>query len=424
MKIIIHKGSQEIGGNCISLTEADTTIWLDFGLPLSKGSECKKVSEMKPHPNAVFLSHAHLDHYGRIKELNELDSSIPVYMSKLTHDLINALCDFNSKQARLKNPVEYFKAFANPVRLGPFEITAWPVDHSAPDAYAFEICAGGKTVFYSGDLRAHGRMHNAFRNLIQRPPRNVDLMFLEGTMFGRPEEKVKSEFELELEMAEIFKRQTNISFVVTSGQNIDRIVTTVKAANRAKKTTVVGIYNAWIMEQFYKDNPDTGLPCLRKFEDMEVFFEEGQIKILEAKKEYFGDFYDLIHKRHAFKKRSFKDYVMITAPNKFYSEVIKRFASHSKVNVIFSMWKDYLIKPEHLKKLGFQAIAQLKKHPRIQFHEKHTSGHASIPDLQELVSKIKPQKLCPLHTDKPELFPETFQGVKILLTKDGEVIEV
>ena len=201
MKIIVHKGSQEIGGTCISLTEGDKTIWLDFGLPLKEGSVCLEVGKMQPQPDAVFISHVHLDHYGRVQELDE---RTPVYMGKLSHMLINALCDFNSHNKRLKNPVFYFKGFkrVKPVKFGPFQITPRLVDHSAPDAYAFEIRGGGKTVFYSGDLRAHGRKPNTFEDLTKRPPRNVDLMFLEGTMLGRLEEKIKTEYELELEMAE------------------------------------------------------------------------------------------------------------------------------------------------------------------------------------------------------------------------------
>ena len=88
------------------------------------------------------------------------------------------------------------------------------------------------------------------------------------------------------------------------------------------------------------------------------------------------------------------------------------------VKVIFSMWPEYLKKPE------FRAIDQLKNHPGVQFHEIHTSGHARVQDLQKLVGSIKPKKLCPMHTDKPELFGETFKGTEMILLKDGEVFEL
>jgi len=329
MKIIIHKGAQEIGGTCISLTEAGTTIWLDFGQPLKEGSRIVEADKLQPQPNAVFLSHAHLDHYGRIKELG---TSIPVYMGKLSHMLINALCDFNPHQKRLLNPIKNFEGFES-VNLDPFAITPWPVDHSASDAYSFVVKAGGKTIFYSGDLRAHGWKGKTFKNLEAKLPRNLDLMFLEGTMFGRSEEKVKSESELELEMAEVFRRQTNISFVVCSGQNIDRTVTVIKACNRARKIPVIGIYNAWLLEQFYQNDHQTRVPNLHKFEDLEVFFEPKQKMKLESAKEFFGNFYDLVYEHHAFKKKQYNAYVMIIGATGFYANVVKKCARREKVKV-------------------------------------------------------------------------------------------
>jgi hypothetical protein len=43
------------------------------------------------------------------------------------------------------------------IQLGPFTILPRLVDHSGFDAYAMTVETGGKRLFYSGDLRAHGR---------------------------------------------------------------------------------------------------------------------------------------------------------------------------------------------------------------------------------------------------------------------------
>jgi Cft2 family RNA processing exonuclease len=34
MKIIIHRGAQEVGGSCVEIAHRDATILLDAGLPL------------------------------------------------------------------------------------------------------------------------------------------------------------------------------------------------------------------------------------------------------------------------------------------------------------------------------------------------------------------------------------------------------
>jgi ribonuclease J len=59
------------------------------------------------------------------------------------------------------------------------------MDHSAPDAYAFEIECDGKRLFYSGDFRAHGRKAKLFKNLLKNPPKKIDVLIMEGTMMER-----------------------------------------------------------------------------------------------------------------------------------------------------------------------------------------------------------------------------------------------
>jgi len=34
MRLVVHRGAHEVGGSCIELQYADTTILVDFGLPL------------------------------------------------------------------------------------------------------------------------------------------------------------------------------------------------------------------------------------------------------------------------------------------------------------------------------------------------------------------------------------------------------
>ena len=148
LQLIIHKGSQEIGGTCIQLSQDGTTILLDLGLPLRE--ESKPVDLSALNPDAIFVSHPHQDHYGLIVDT---DSSIPIYMSELGKRLIDAARIF-SHQAPLSNDFHFFKPWIS-LDIGPFKITPYLMDHSSPDAFAFLVEADGKRLFYTGDLRAH-----------------------------------------------------------------------------------------------------------------------------------------------------------------------------------------------------------------------------------------------------------------------------
>ena len=68
-----------------------------------------------------------------------------------------------------------------PFKIGPFSITPFLIDHSAFDSYGFLVEAGNRRIFYSGDLRAHGRKGWSFSDLVARPPANIDALLLEGT---------------------------------------------------------------------------------------------------------------------------------------------------------------------------------------------------------------------------------------------------
>jgi hypothetical protein len=48
LKILIHRGSNEIGGTCIRLSTQQSSILLDLGLPLSKNSKEIDVAALKP----------------------------------------------------------------------------------------------------------------------------------------------------------------------------------------------------------------------------------------------------------------------------------------------------------------------------------------------------------------------------------------
>jgi mRNA degradation ribonuclease J1/J2 len=54
---------------------------------------------------------------------------------------------------------------------------------------------------------------------------------------------------------------------------------------------------------------------------------------------------------------------------------------------------------------------------------RHVSGHASKPELKLLIERINPEKIIPIHSEKPELFGEIFKGA-IELPKNSQAIEI
>jgi ribonuclease J len=70
MRVRIHRGAHEVGGNCIEIESEGKRIVLDIGLPLDAEDSITHLPEVKgfrePDESllAVVLSHPHQDHYG------------------------------------------------------------------------------------------------------------------------------------------------------------------------------------------------------------------------------------------------------------------------------------------------------------------------------------------------------------------------
>jgi len=409
MEILVHKGNHEIGGTCIQVTSGLTTILLDVGLPLSAESVHVDVSRLKV--DAVLVSHPHRDHFGLMASL---PPGTPVYIGKLARSLIDATQVFLGKD-RYALDFHDLKAW-QPFTIGGFTITPHLVDHSAVDAYAFLIEAEGKRLFYSGDLRSHGRKGKLFENLVQRPIRDIDLLFLEGTMLHRNNNLFPDETAIENTIFQTIQQQKNISFLLSSSQNIDRIVSAHRACKKASKLLIIDIYTAWVLEQLRQITENT--PAM-DWPEIRVFASHSQDEKLKAKPDYFSDFRKRLY-RHRVKREELhatpEAFLYFGKMSSFH--LIDKFKSAAApVNVIYSQWLGYL-DGSHPNCFGSDRISAYRTDPEVNFVYAHTSGHAPVADLQRLATALNPRKLVPIHTVHGEDFSQLFANVVTL--NDGE----
>lgn len=402
MKLTIYRGTHEIGGTCIQLFTDKTTILLDLGQALKKDTKDPDLAGLKIH--GVLISHPHADHFGLI---DILEKGVPVYIGELGHRLINATRVLLGKEL-YQNNFQYFKAW-KPFRIGDFKITPYLVDHSATDAYAFLIEAEGKKVFYSGDFRGHGRKSILYKKILNKPPKNIDLLFLEGSMLNRENGEFSTEASVEKKILEAIKEQKNITFLICSSQNIDRIVSAYRACLQAKKTLILDFYTAWVLEQMKIVTEN--VPAMN-WNNVRVYADYGQDKKLKANPEYFGDFRQRVYAKYRIRKEELyahpEKYVCISKISKF--RVIDAYKKNGTVNVIYSQWRGYIDNPEY-KSFGSDRIAAYQDDPMVNFVSAHTSGHAPLKDLQKFAKALKPQKLIPIHTEHALSFNKHFENV-------------
>jgi ribonuclease J len=401
VEVLIHRGSNEIGGTCIQLSTKQSSILLDVGQPLSPDSKPIDISKIKA--DAVLVSHPHQDHFGL---LNEVNTNIPVYIGELGKKLMVATKIF-IKQPLYKNTFSFFQN-RTPFEIGDFKVTPYLVDHSAVDAYGFLIEVHGKRIFYSGDFRAHGRKSKLFDILIKNPPKNIDLLFMEGTMIRRSNEEFPDEDSVEKRIYKTIKNQRNITFLISSSQNIDRIVSVYRACKRTGKTLVIDAYTSWVLEQIKMVSKST--PNI-DWDEIGFFADYRQNEILKDNIEYFGDFSRRLYKLRITKdvlRSNPSDYVFFSKMSK--AKWIKSFESEYPVNVIYSQWLGYLDKSNE-DYYGVEEMCCFKDDPNINFVYAHTSGHATVNDLRRFASTINAKTIVPIHTEYANEYESYFKNV-------------
>ena len=390
MKVNIRRGANEIGGSAVEITAHNgDRIVLDIGMPLDAKEntpdllpDIRGLRDKTDDLLAVLISHGHGDHYGLGKWLDE---RIPIYMSDAAAQIIRAQRDYMKKRNNKTDCFAFDKTHPltdrKPVTIGPFKITPYAVDHAAYESFAFLVEADGKKLFYTGDFRAHGRTAGRTNKLMRNPPRDVDVMLMEGSSLERlnPDQHFETEADLESKFAKIFTDTPGLAMVHQSSQNIDRIVSVFRAALKTGRTLVL--------------MPYTGLVLMRtENKKLPNFTWNGVKKICETPR-----------KSHEISATD-----IAQAPNKYVCIIgcnTSQLQSAGLLNpssaYIYSMWAGYR------KDFAEKTVNTMTEH-NVRMHNVHTSGHADIPTLRTMVAAISPRILVPIHTFRPEMFEKLF----------------
>lgn len=402
MRICIHRGAREIGGTCIEIESQGKRILLDLGQPLvSDSSEfaLPAIEGLREQDNSllgIVVSHAHLDHYGLI---SHVQASVPLLFGNATRKIINSgHFFFPDKTLSVKGCIDL--RHQEPVRVGPFTLTPYLMDHSAYDSYAFLVEADGKRVFYSGDFRGHGRKSRLFDALVNAPPADIDALLMEGSTLGRAAgETYPSESQLENRFVRLFKDTRGMALVWSAAQNIDRLVTIYRACRKSGRQFIVDMYTASILQAIGNSNlPQPGWP------DLLVFLPRLQKQVVRARKLF--------------------EFAKSFAAHRVYPEQLKDLASSSVMLFRPSMARDleaagcvdgsgliYSLWPGYLEQERLAWFKEWVRQKGIRMEHCHTSGHASITDLKRLAEALQPEMLVPVHTFNPDEYSEHFAHV-------------
>jgi ribonuclease J len=196
----IHRGTQEIGGNCVEVEAGDSRIVLDVGRPLDalrddviSLPEIAGFGSADPSLLGLIISHGHQDHWGLIAQVPK---DVSVYIGEAAYRILEEAAFFSIGAALA--PAGFLR-HREPFSLGPFLITPFLNDHSGFDTYSLLIESEGRRLFYSADLQAHGRKAGIFDGFVRKPPAGVDVLMMEGTNLRQQGDPKTGKTEIEIE---------------------------------------------------------------------------------------------------------------------------------------------------------------------------------------------------------------------------------
>ena len=391
MKVRIHRGAHEIGGNCVEVEHDGQRIILDVGRPLTSAwdddiplPDIPGLAEEDVSTLGVLISHHHADHWGLADQIH---AGLPILMGAATQRIL-AAASFWTRGLAL--PVAEHLEHRKPLRLGLFTITPFLNDHSAYDAYSLLVEAGGRRLFYTGDIRGHGRKAGIFEELLRHPPDEIAVLLMEGTNIqpGQPAKPTATESDVEHALVDQFRTTEGLALIVSSAQNIDRLVTIYRAALQSGRDLVMDPYTADIARATGNDNiprPGSAWPRIR------TYMPRWQSVRIKASRQF--ERLEDIDPYRMFPEHLAADparYVLL-----FHRSEGDRLAAAGALHgatCTWSLWSGYLEEPS-----GQQLITFLDKED-IPLAHHHTSGHASVADLRRLADALHPDRVVPIHT--------------------------
>jgi ribonuclease J len=410
VRLTVHRATQSIGGNCIELGTADGhRIILDVGRPLDAltyaDALLPKSLDVASLTDGILISHPHQDHYGL---LDYVPQNWPVYSGEATARLIRLSSAILGKALR-----HSFIPWKSGIlfEVGPFRVTPLLTDHSAFDAYMLLIEVYGKRILYSGDFRTHGRKSVLPQRLMKAPPKDLDVLLMEGTNLGRDKPCVTEE-DLEKAFAELFRGTAGRVFVSWSAQNVDRTVTLYRACLRARRSLVVDLYTAEVMEAL----ADFGKLPRPGWRNLKVVITSAFARMYRQTGR--AAFVDRMA-RHGIAARNLaetpSEWVAMVRPS-----LIRDYERHGVVPNqddawSWSMWRGYLDNED-----GARVRAWFEDGGSRAAHN-HTSGHASPSELRAFAQAMDAKRVVPIHGTAWDQSADGFPFIRRLA--DGEPMD-
>lgn len=421
---------------------------------------------------AVLLSHAHVDHCGNIgmlkKDIAIVASPESIVIMKGMQDTVNAsiegdtayisprkpaddngfilesdakmnyfgrdfyctrkpseeLTEFMSQRPGQDSPRARKKlepgqcSYYDNVAL-PFDILAYPVDHSLFGATAY-ILQGDTAVAYTGDFRLHGKNGDSTRKFVKEA-KDASVLITEGTRAGRgdsPGEEATTEQSVCDVCKSVVDSAPGLVIADFSARNFERLESFQEIAEKAGRELVVPAKDVYMLNALMCADNTCKIDSLRVYKELMSKDRKWEQETVEP---FYGDQYvshETIRKNpdNFILCFSFFDmkHLLDIKPNggTYIYSACEAFNEEMEIDFV-RLW--HWLQRFKISPAGF-SIEKQEGNGYIPCFDKrfHASGHASREDITWVIDQIDPDHIVPIHTEARDWFTQNFENVTLV----------
>jgi len=402
VRIKILSGYNSIGGNFIRIEDDDRTLIFDQGIRFDAMAryyswlispiglaELRELgvlpkAEWYRDADAVYITHMHLDHLGA---LSNIPSEISVHLPSLTSYMDIEEKWKNSPTWLSLIPRRYYIELKElkPLKTDENEVTAIPVSHSAHPSYALLYYGSDQTILYTGDFRVESFLNKEeFEKLREgedlltyigeNPDIKVDTLIIEGTNIGADRTPLLPRDALEIIKRIVFTYRPIIATLHML--DLEYAYALLKLAEELGLECL--LISPWMVKMIEKiPKPETELKVIEEYIDFPTLLEKTSIEDIE------------------------KESIILT-PHRGAVDFLRDLKRRGVIeeNPVAILSEPELEREEPME---YDIVANWFSRLGVQHYRIRVSGHYYPYQLKEIIQTIKPKKIEPIHTLKPEL---------------------
>lgn len=470
MRLTAYGGAGEIGGNKFLLEAGDSKIILDYGVsyackslyfstflqprrfnllgdylitgvlpaipgiyrPEMLGDELAHLNTASPSIDGCIISHAHLDHCGHASFIR---ADIPLYMGEGTRILAAAReaakhpSPENIFNRGRENGVRECKTFRTGDRLkvGDFEVKPIHVDHSVPAAYGFILETSEGALAYTGDIRLHGPMAKMSRDFIREcRDRHVETLIIEGTRIL--DDNRHSETAVRESLTKVIEGSAGKMVAAVVGVlDFDRLKSLLQACISNDRTLVISLHHAHILRNLASGGLRMEIPKMEP--EILVTYQKRRGSGRYRESDYRGWMSEILNDKST---PLLKDAEISSDPGKYVlalsraEDIIGLADLKPPTGSVFILSTSEPHTEEQV--LEMDKIENWAKILGMRFHHIHASGHASGPEIIEIIEEINPRRVIPIHSQHPDMFEKLLKmrgmGCDVMKPHPNHVVEL